>query len=201
VEYLYSVVAGTVPLKNHLGSVKFFPEGEEKTKIVWELKFTPSPGFGKVMKSMMKGFLKSYLSNFERTLQAEALLPPMATEQEVAEAESKVYTSSTSVERILSGPVPLVYQKFREVVWLRNGGLGPASWTTVLQEGEEGSHVGEVRYAAHVAQEKILRTVENELIVYSVIKGVPVHTHLGKVAFTPEGSDKVSVITLTFDTT
>lgn len=141
----------------------------------------------------MKKFLESYLLNFERTLQAEAVLPPMATEQEIKEAESKVYTDSTSVERILSGPVPLVYQKFREVVWLKNGGLGPSSWTTVIQQGDEESHVGEVRSAAGLVHEKILRTVENELIAYSVIKGFPVHTHLGKVAFTPEGADKVSL--------
>jgi len=193
-EIMYSVVAGPFPVNNHLGIVTFTPEGENATKIVWGVKFTPKLGMGLPVKGLIKSVFTLFLYNFEKHLTAKSSEPAMASPTEVADAESQTFTSSTSVERIVSAPVPVAFQKFREVVWLRNAGVGPASWTHIVQDGEGDLHVGEIRKAGGVTEEKILRVVPNELIVYSVIKGpIPVHNHMGSVIFTPEGNDKTKI--------
>jgi len=193
-EIMYKLIGSPMPISNHLVIVKFASEGENKTKITWTCKFTPVTGTGMMLSAMMRAMFAQYLSNLESALVKESPLPEHATADEAAHAESQNYTDSTTVEKIISAPVPVAFQKFREVVWLRNGGVGPSSWTRIVEEGEGKNHVGEVRKAAGIMQEKILRIVENELILYTVIKGpFPVHNHLGRVTFTPEGTEKTKI--------
>jgi len=197
-EIMYSVLDLPAGVTDHVGFVKFYPEGDTHTKIVWHVKFNAKFGFVLMAKGLMKTVFNIFLYNLEKEIKKQApvqsQMPKMASKEDQADAETQVFTEQTSVERVLSGPVPVVFQKFREVVWLRNGNVGPAQWTSIIEQGDPETHVGEVRKAAGLMEEKILRVVENELIVYSVIKGpLPVHNHMGSVIFAPVDGDENKV--------
>lgn len=114
-------------------------------------------------------------------------------EQELTadKALSNSYTDKYSVERVISADLSTTFNDFHEYVWVKNGGIGPKSWTRIVVAGDE-NYNGETRIAV-LAKEKILRVEPDKEIVYSVIGGMPFSEHVGIVTFTPEGSDKTKI--------
>lgn len=138
----------------------------------------------------------------------------VSLEEELKTALSQKYSDVTVVERMFDFPVGPVFKKFHEVVWVKNGGVGkcinqsmavffltscakknkgPASWTKILEEGDPETHEGQVRHAASIMKEKILKVTPNKEIIYSVVGGpFPSDNHLGTITF--EEIDKKTII-------
>lgn len=64
-EIMYTVL-GPLPVENHLGIVKFTPEADGKTKIVWIVKYTPKFGANLIVKGIIKSFFPLFLNQLEK---------------------------------------------------------------------------------------------------------------------------------------
>lgn len=193
-EILYAVVAGPFPVNNHLGTVRFESKGEHETLVIWKVQYTPKCGAGLFIKLMMTAVLKLFLHQFEKTLRSSSKQDPtMANPNVIVDLESQTFTDSVAIEKVIPAPIDVAFRMFYQYIWLRNADIGPSAWTYIKDHGDRITHVGEVRKVCGMNEEKMLRWVENQMMVYSVVRGpMPFSNHLASVLFTPEQDGQVS---------
>jgi hypothetical protein len=87
-----------------------------------------------------------------------------------------------SHEKIVPTNITTAFELFREHVWLKS--LGPDSWTTIVEKGDEKTRIGETRQVPLGLRERISACDPPHSFEYSVVAGpFPVDYHLGRVEF------------------
>ena len=147
---VYTVIGGPFPANNHIGYITFKElEDKKHTKINWQVKLTPYFGTSLMLKAVIIPFFNIFLMKLERVLKHElkkedinstlssssktlindVITPSSAPaavslDEELKNALAQTYSDVTIVEKVFDFPVSLVFKKFHEVVWVKNGGVG-----------------------------------------------------------------------------